>query len=144
MRLLILCLLALFALLPFIACEYEGIPNERIFSLENEHDLNTFEAGVEDEFFIKIHGNPTTGYSWILDENSNKDILQALNLNEYNSSLNYETDQHPEGMVGVGGDYFFKFKGLKEGNYNLKFIKKRAWESSPVEEKFVLMSIKAK
>lgn len=144
MRLLILSLLALMALLPLTTCGYKGIPDERIFSLENENDLYSFEAGVEDEFYIRIHGNPTTGYSWILEENSDKENLEALNLNEFNSSMNYETNAHPEGMVGVGGDYFFKFKGLKEGNYNLRFIKKRVWETSPIAEKFVLLSIRAK
>lgn len=144
MRLLILPILALLVVAPFAVCDYKGIPEERIFSLENSKELTTFEAGVADEFYIKIHGNPTTGYSWILEENSDKDNLKALNLNDFGSSENYETDAHPEGMVGVGGDYFFKFKGVKEGSYNLRFIKKRVWEKSPVDEKFVLLNIRAK
>lgn len=145
MRQLILPLLsALLALTPLITCGYKGISEERIFSLENSKELNTFQAGVQDEFFIKIHGNPTTGFNWYLEENSDKANLEALNLNEYNSSENYETDAHPDGMVGVGGDYFFKFKGLNEGNYNLRFIYKRAWEKSPISEKFVLLNVRAK
>ena len=113
-----------------------------IFSLENEKDLNTFDAGLNDEFFIKIHGNPTTGYGWYLMENSNKEDLLALNLDENNSSENYETDAHPEGYVGVGGDYFFKFKGAKQGQYNLLFVKKRIWEQNVISEKYVVVNVK--
>jgi len=139
-----LILIFLLTYISLFNCEYKGVPNERIFNLENEKELNEFDAGVEDEFFIRIHGNPTTGYSWFLKENSDKENLLALNLNEYNSSEDYETDAHPDGMVGVGGDYFFRFKGAKEGSYNLMFVKKRPWEQNNIAEKYVRLNIKSK
>ena len=136
--------LALFTLasLSIILCDYQKVPEERIFSLDNKQDLNEFDVKEGDEFFIKIHGNPTTGYAWYLNENSNRDNLLALNLNENNSSTNYETDPHESGMVGVGGNYYFKFKGLKTGQYNLLFVQKRAWENYNIAERFVLLNVK--
>lgn len=132
------------ACLAVIACDYEGITNERIFSLDNEQESNTFQAGIEDEFFIKMKGNPTTGYSWFLAETSNKDDLVALNLNDVNSSKNYESSPNPAKLLGSGGVYYFKFKGVKEGNYSLMFVKKRIWEQNSIDEKFVHLNIKGR
>lgn len=82
---------------------------------------------VGDILSIKIKGNPTTGFIWMLDPaNLNKNILKPLNLNEHNSA-EYIPDTHPEGMVGFGGNYKFKFEALAEGNIDLKFINKQPW-----------------
>jgi len=139
-----LFLLTLLISFSIIFCDYKGVPEERIFSLDGGLELNVFDVLKEDEFYLKLHGNPTTGYSWFLNQNSDKENLLALNLNEYNSSQDFVVNSHPERMVGVGGDYFFKFKGLKEGSYNLKFVNKRSWEPNPINQKFVVIDIKSK
>ena len=98
----------------------------------NSFDV-TSKAG--ETFTIKIRGNPTTGYSWFLENRDNLDnsAIQALNLNEHGSSRDYITDEHPEGMVGVGGFYYFRFKGLKAGvNATLRFVNKRPWETTAI------------
>ena len=85
------------------------------------------------EFNIKIAGNPTTGYSWYLnnEDELKKGGVQPTNLDEYKSADFVEND-HPEGMVGVGGKFDFKFK-LDEGKKNVPDIKlcyKRPWEKN--------------
>lgn len=92
-------------------------------------------AKAGDTFTIKIRGNPTTGFGWFLENRDNLDnsVIQPLNLNEHGSSRDYITDEHPEGMVGVGGYYYFKFKGMKAGaNVTLRFVNKRPWETSAI------------
>ena len=108
--------------------------------------INTLEVSpaAGQIFTIKIRGNATTGYGWFLQNRANidTDAIQALNLNEYGSSQNYITDEHEEGMVGVGGYYYFKFKALKSGaSVSLVFIHKRPWETSPVRTVEVKVNI---
>jgi predicted secreted protein len=82
-------------------------------------------------FTVKIRGNPTTGFSWFLENVRKLDTsaIKPLNVNEDGSSQKYITDEHPEGMVGVGGYYYFIFKALKSNvNLTLNFIYKRSCE----------------
>jgi predicted secreted protein len=82
-------------------------------------------------FTIKVSGNPTTGYGWYLKnkaELTNSEVLVASNLNQYGSG-DYITNPHPEGMVGVGGNYYFKFNAKAPGNVQLIFEHKRPWET---------------
>jgi inhibitor of cysteine peptidase len=86
------------------------------------------------EIQLKIHGNPTTGYGWYLSEESiyNKSQLEPANLNEYNSTDDYQSDPAPQGTVGMGGSYKFKFHTLDSGTNKLTFINKRPWEKEDV------------
>jgi predicted secreted protein len=83
---------------------------------------------------ITMRGNPTTGYGWYLKNANelNEDVLIPKNLNEHNTAKDYVTDEHPEGMVGVGGSYKFKFLCNKasEENVDLVFEYKRPWEKN--------------
>jgi predicted secreted protein len=85
------------------------------------------------EFNIKIAGNPTTGYSWYLnneDELKNGGV-QPTNLDE-TKSADYDQNDAPMGMVGVPGKFNFKFK-LDEGKTNvpeIQFSYKRPWEKN--------------
>ncbi len=85
------------------------------------------------EFNIKIAGNPTTGYSWFLnnEDELKKGGVQPTNLDEYKSA-DYVQDDAPMGMAGVGGKFDFKFK-LDEGKKNVPEIMlsyKRPWEKN--------------
>ena len=81
---------------------------------------------------IQIKGNPTTGYGWYLDnknEVESSEKLKILNLNDNNSTDDYVSDPHEEGMTGYGGYYYFKFKVIKSDvEQDLVFINKRPWE----------------
>jgi predicted secreted protein len=95
----------------------------------NKLDI-THKAG--DIFTVKIRGNPTTGYSWFLQNINSIDTsaIKPLNINEKGSSQMYVSDQHEEGMVGVGGYYYFIFKALGSNvNITLKFKYVRTWET---------------
>ena len=86
------------------------------------------------EFEIKIPGNPTTGYSWILtnDEELKSAGLEASNLDEIKTAADFVEASHQPGMVGVGGTFDFKFK-LSEGKKNVPdiiFAYKRPWKKN--------------
>jgi len=85
------------------------------------------------EFTIKIPGNPTTGYSWILtnDEELKSAGLEPTNLDEIKSA-DYVQASHQQGIVGRGGTFDFKFK-LSEGKKNVPDIKlsyQRPWKKN--------------
>ena len=94
------------------------------------------ELKIEDnkEFNIILEGNPTTGYSWFISNPENfkkSNVVEALNLNEYNGSEDYIQDACAPGLCGVGRKYCFKFKvnnGAGKELPKLVFEYKRAWE----------------
>lgn len=100
-------------------------------------DVNSYNitSSVGKEFSIKMAGNPTTGYGWYLQNSDKlaKSALKATNLNEYNSTDNYVSENHTPGMTGVGGYYYFTFKPISKTNENapvdVVFVYKRPWET---------------
>ena len=134
-----------FALLSIIFCQYKDIPKERVFNLDKSHDGQEFSVGMDQEFSIKIRGNPTTGYGWYLAEEIQEDeSLLSTNLKEDRSSKNYEKDSAPEHMMGVGGNFYFNFKGQRAGTYPLIFVNKRPWETESVNQKAIRVTVNDK
>jgi len=99
------------------------------------------QGGVQDlkvekdtTFNVKIQGNPTTGYSWYLDnvDEVNGSGVEPLNLDETNSG-DYIQDNAQSGMDGVGGTFVFKFQVKEVDDLpTLKFVYKRPWEKSAI------------
>lgn len=137
----LLILISLFTLSSYIQSDYLGVPEERIFSIDKE-DSTEFTVKTNEEFIMKVSGNPTTGYSWYLTSNSDESNLKCLNLNKWKSSENYVVHQHEPGFVGVGGTYYFKFQGIKEGLYVVTLVKKRIWEQEDIQTKNIKVEIK--
>jgi predicted secreted protein len=109
--------------------------NEQIMDHNVEGQLfnlpvESISTKVGSTFTIKVSGNPSTGFGWYLknkEELTNSQVLEASNLNQYGSG-EFESYPHEEGMVGVGGNYYFKFKAKAAGNVQLIFEHKRPWE----------------
>ncbi len=80
---------------------------------------------------IEIDSNPTTGYAWVL---TNESDLKNVNLIE-NGFVPYE---NKKGYVGSGGKQYFAFK-VKDDAYGMDVVKfgySRVWENlPPIEEK---------
>ena len=95
-----------------------------------------YEIESNSTFNVELEGNPTTGYSWFLENAEvikNSKLLTILNLDEeHNSSKTYIQDQCQEGMCGVGGKFVFEFKvnEIKDNDELPKIIfgYKRPWE----------------
>ena len=95
------------------------------------------ELKVEDnkEFNILLEGSPCTGYSWYIsntEDVKNTNVIEFLNLNEYNGTKDYIKDAHEPGMLGgCAGKFCFKFKvinGAGKDLPKLAFEYKRIWE----------------
>ena len=85
-----------------------------------------------DDFFVILEANPTTGYQWEVDFDS--DYLELTNREYVTPS---------SGLVGAGGDETFNFLALKSGQTEITFSYLRSWEKdiSPIEEKIYQITI---
>jgi len=92
---------------------------------EESSDIINTKKG--DKFLVVLESNPTTGYSWEVNVDSNYVQLDDKSFNSESS----------EGMVGVGGNETFNFTALESGNTEITFSYLRSWEKDvePVEKK---------
>ena len=102
---------------------------------------NELEVENNTIFNIELEGNPTTGYSWVLENPEiikESKVLKALNLDEeHNTSKDYIQDPCEDGMCGVGGTYVYTFE-IKDAKEEkdlpcIIFGYKRPWEKDVKE-----------
>lgn len=90
----------------------------------------TIEIAVGETFEIELVSNPTTGYSWQVDE---IDEAVAKQVGE----PEYSTEAQKEEIVGAAGVERFAFEGVAAGEFTLRLVYVRPWEydeSSPTIE----------
>jgi len=101
----------------------------------------SIEVNNDEVFKVKLTGNPTTGYSWILENTEelvNSGVIEKVNED-------FVEDEHEEGMVGVGGSFVFEFmvtNACGKQLPNLVFGYKRPWESQSVEKVEYTLTLK--
>jgi len=80
-----------------------------------------------DKFLVILDSNPTTGYSWEINVDSN-----------YVQFIDKDFVSESEGqMVGVGGQETFNFTALESGQTEITFSYLRSWEKDvePIKKK---------
>jgi inhibitor of cysteine peptidase len=100
-----------------------GFPQDMLSDCQN---TRTVETKINEEFFIMLAANPTTGYEWQVDTDPE---YVELKKREYSPS-------QPE-LLGSGGQETFAFLALKSGETEIVFSYLRPWEEGvePIEEK---------
>jgi len=93
----------------------------------------TIDIGVNQEFFIALGANPTTGYDWevSLDET-------MLEMGEMTYKMAEEAEHE---IVGAGGVDYFRFKALKAGETEITLVYKRSWEEEGIDQKVFTINI---
>ncbi len=71
--------------------------------------------------FIRLRGNPTTGYTWQLAEQPSA-VLGPLGDPEY------APDRQTPVAVGAGGTFTFSFRAAKPGSGSIRLVYRRPWE----------------
>ena len=91
------------------------------------------ETKNNESFSVVLEANPTTGYQWELDFDS--DYIQLLDTEYVPTS--------PE-LIGSGGQETFNFLALKSGKTEITFSYLRVWEKDkpPIKKKFYEIIIK--
>ncbi len=80
-----------------------------------------------DKINIKLESNPTTGYAWVLSENTDETIISMTN------SEFIQTEKE-EKLVGSGGYEIFTFQAKKNGQTEIILTYKRSWEEKELKE----------
>jgi inhibitor of cysteine peptidase len=71
--------------------------------------------------FIRLRGNPTTGYTWQLAEQPSA-VLTPL------GELEYAPDRQTPVAIGAGGTFTFSFRAAKPGSGSIRLVYRRPWE----------------
>jgi inhibitor of cysteine peptidase len=75
---------------------------------------------VNDVLYVQLEGNPTTGFTWEV-ENLDTGLLEQMGEPAYNSNSN---------LLGAGGMFTFTFKALDAGVTHLRLIYHRTFEKN--------------
>lgn len=82
-----------------------------------------------DTLIVRLEGNPTTGYSWEIDE-LDQTVLRLQGEPGYEA----ESD-----LIGSGGMFTFTFEAAGEGETDLVLVYHRPWEENDPIETFSVM-----
>lgn len=91
----------------------------------------TVEVKVGDKLGVTLEGNPTTGFSWMV-EGEAPPFLRLEGEPEY-TPLTGDTK-----VVGSGGTFLFVFDVKDAGSGTLRLAYRRPWESSAPERTYTL------
>ena len=117
-------LLLLFVTLLLAACATtKSIASGQTIVLTEQDKNKTLAVPVGKVFVIRLNENPTTGYVWAIDQQTELLVLQ---------NSDYESDVRPNEygavLVGGGGKRSFTFVAQKSGMTTLKLKHWRSWE----------------
>ena len=96
--------------------------------LEMDDSGSTLELEVGDTFVVNLHGNPSTGFAWLIED--------------YNETMVFMTDEgyteNSSSRVGAGGEFTFEFEATRAGETDIELRYRRSWEDKPAERTFTL------
>ena len=111
-------------LLTSVACSWSA--SQRV--LEMDDSGSTIELEVGDTVTVRLHGNPTTGFVWLIED--------------YDETMIVMTDQtYTEtsgGRVGAAGMFEFEFEATRSGETDIELQYRRSWEEKPAERVFTV------
>jgi predicted secreted protein len=104
--------------------------------LSEKHDGQTVITKVGDEIVLRLSGNPTTGYQWMLDDIAGKSVTP-------DGIIEYEPIDSDK-RVGAGGFFIARFNAVKTARTAFKLVYLRPWEKDkePAEVFLVTLDVK--
>ena len=119
--------LAAVSIFCLVSCASLNSPKD--IELTKDSNEKTIKAKVDDQITIRLKGNATTGYTWILKQ-YDENLLKFIDVKYVPAD---------SALVGSGGEWVAEFKVLKPGISQIQFIYKRPWETKkdPLENYFV-------
>lgn len=96
-----------------------------------DYKEESIKTTVHDFFTIALESNPTTGYRWEVDFDSQ--YLQLMG-EEYKTHIQ-------EQVVGAGGKEIFTFQALRAGETEITFSYLRPWEEEVIKKEVFKITI---
>ena len=119
----------------FICSNVVDLSNEKhpVIDLNFESQNSIYKIKKNSVISVLISGNETTGYRWYANNDNKNDKIKFLNLDESNSTSDYEVSQrNGKYIAGAGGQYNFKVEVNSVGDLSITFEYKRSWEPEPI------------
>ena len=91
-------------------------------TVTDKDDEKLVNLSTGDKLIIKLPGNYTTGYQWVVINGYDDDVIKQEGKGEYQPE---KTD-----LVGAGGIAAFTFKAVGTGRTDLSLEYKRPWEKN--------------
>lgn len=108
----------------------------QIINVESSQENHLHIVQAAQPFALRLVANPTTGYDWYIDNESELsqegsiDFIRTASSNggEYSSDLKL-------GSVGIGGHTYFKFNGKNlKGRFEVRLVYRRPWEKEGIRK----------
>ncbi len=93
---------------------------------EVEADTRTLTTAVGEKQIVKLPGNPTTGYVWIISEGTKSEIVSVEAEIAFQEAQPEKPGQQP--LCGAPAETLVSFTGLKPGKETVVLTYARPWE----------------
>jgi len=94
-------------------------------SLTEAHDGDLVDLKVGDEVIVRLTGNPTTGYAWLVADSLKETVLESLGDGVFVPGT--------DAPAGGGGHFEFRFRAVAIGTTPLELSYRRTWEDEALE-----------
>lgn len=94
-----------------------------LIALNENYQGNTYQLNPDQNFFVGLTSNPSTGYEWQVRNPGNPDIIRMSGQAFYGPKVTGKP------VVGQSGRQFFQFHGMDSGNTQIELVYSRPWES---------------
>jgi len=111
-----------------------GNTEEKVLVITQDMDGKSVSLKVGDTFKVRLLGNPTTGYNWVISDYDSSVVSQI-------GDVDYHADSS---LVGSGGTYTYQFKALGPGATILTYNYLRSWEKNVLPYKTFKVTIEVK
>jgi inhibitor of cysteine peptidase len=105
------------------ACSDDG---PKVVTLQADDTGKTIKLSSEDTLDVVLEGNPSTGYTWEIEESENPKLTLM-------GEPHFEAGAQ---IPGAGGVFTFKFEVAESGTGDLRLIYHRTWETEPPARTF--------
>ena len=105
-------------------------------TLTEKNNGDSINLKINDDIEIKLESNPTTGYSWFLNDNVDVTIVSV------SDPVFIESEKDKE-LVGAGGYEIFTIKAISKGKTGIILNYERPWEEGvePIETFEITISV---
>jgi len=104
----------------------------KLRELNEADDGKTVEAAVGTRIFVRLRGNPTTGYQWQFAKKPDPALTPL-------GDAQYAPDRQAPVAIGAGGTFTFSFRAVRPGAATVRLVYVRPWEKDkPPEQTFTL------
>lgn len=105
-----------------------------VFTITGADSGTAIELAIGAKLVLKLDANPSTGYSWRIEDLDEK----ILHL----TGKDYQQNEAPAGMVGVPGVETFNFNAVKKGSTILALIYNRGKKGDIAEDFQAVVNVK--